>query len=447
MDWIRLSLRRLRDERVGTLGLVAFVLVTALAFGLAPRVLQQVSDGSLRSEVTSSASAERNLQLTRLIRFDEEVPTRVTDIPVDGAELEDEFPEVISDAIAERTWVVETPSWQVASGVPIATVVNLRIQEGAAERVRLVEGDLPTGRVASVVDDRPGVPPGSALVLVEAMMSSSAADKIGLVVGSTLLLGPDPLDPLSAGLSVGAAIKVVGTYELEDSIRPVLAGGCRCRRLAHPPALAERRVRVDHRAPRAGGVRVVHVPHPQPGASYALPVAVLRRSRAAGGLIAGRVRDRVAPARGHLPGQRPGSEPAGSRGTPERAAQPDARARGSMALRRGDPGGRGHRHGRGGVRDPWPRRARLVISPAAHPVDDPRSRRFDDPDPRRDAGRGRPADGARRRACRRRGHGRRAGRRQRTDRPGGGRGGRHRDAGAHRHRRGGDHRTAARARS
>lgn len=64
MAWLVAALRRLRVERVPTLGLVGLVLVTAFVAAVAPRAHDRGADEALQADVAAAPASVRNLQLS-----------------------------------------------------------------------------------------------------------------------------------------------------------------------------------------------------------------------------------------------------------------------------------------------------------------------------------------------------------------------------------------------
>ncbi len=216
MAWLVSSLRRLRDERIPALGLVALVLVTALVFALAPRLFERVADGALRSEVDGATSATRDLRLDRVGRIEAGAADPLSEVDAVGADLGSQLPAAVRSILADRVAVIDTPYWRIGAGVQTPSVVTLRIQEGVESRIRLVGGRLPTGATRTIPDPSPDARPGDALVVLEAAMSDAAAAAMGVPPGGRLLMSPDQSDVLAVGRSTRLAVDIVGTYRVTD---------------------------------------------------------------------------------------------------------------------------------------------------------------------------------------------------------------------------------------
>lgn len=213
---LRLTLRRLASERVAALGYALLVFATALAFAIAPRALEDVSNGALRQELAATASTERNLRIAELLRANA-LPLRQRDEVVEiGGDLRDRLPLLLQGLVTDQSFLVETPSWMVLEGTDVDSILSLRLQEGAEQRVTLVAGSPASGRVQYIEDPRPNAPPNQRAVVYEALMARSAAERMGVEPGERLLIQPGGHDPLMLGVNVGAELVITGLYEITD---------------------------------------------------------------------------------------------------------------------------------------------------------------------------------------------------------------------------------------
>ena len=227
-----LWLRRLADERTASLGLALLVFATALAAGLGPRLLERMSDEALQSELAAASSFERNTVIYETARPRALPLTELSDLREAGERLEGALPAEVRRLVHERSRLVETSIWHVIEGTDVNSLLRLRVHEGALERVRLVEGRLPTGTVLVEPDERPNAPPNQRAWVYEAILPASALDEMGAAVGDRLWLTVWLSDPLNLGQNVGAFVQVVGSYELADAgdefwIRDEAVGGWR----------------------------------------------------------------------------------------------------------------------------------------------------------------------------------------------------------------------------
>ncbi len=137
-----------------------------------------------------------------------------------GNQLEAGYPAPIPAIIASREVVIDTPLWHPSAGTALDAVLNLRIQQDVDPHIRLVAGRLPTGVSSTIPDPTPGADQASRLVVLETMMSSETAGRLGLAIGGQLILGPEPSDPLAANRGVRLAVTLVGTYDVSDPADP-----------------------------------------------------------------------------------------------------------------------------------------------------------------------------------------------------------------------------------
>jgi putative ABC transport system permease protein len=217
MGWIRLSLRRLRDDKAPTAGLVVLVLVTTLVAALAPRVLAGLADHAVRAAVDEAPAATRNLVLQRQQLFapgPPDDPLQLVDAT--GQSLEDGFPAGIRRLIAGRDAVVESGRFRLQKPTTDPAFIRFRIQEGIGDHVRYVQGRAPTATVERRSDVGPdklsGVP------VFETAVSTQTAEGFGIALGETLTLTGDPTDQLIGRTdnTVYALATITGIYEVPD---------------------------------------------------------------------------------------------------------------------------------------------------------------------------------------------------------------------------------------
>lgn len=218
MSWTLLALRRLRDDRAPTAGLVVLVLVTSLMAALAPRMLAGLADHAVRSAVESTPAATRNLVLQRVQVFapgPADDPLELVDAA--GTAFEQEFPTGVRRLIVGRDAVVESGRFRLQKATTDPAFVRLRIQEGINDHIRYVEGRPPTDAIERRNDVGPehlsGVP------VFETAISSRTADAFGIRLGETLTLTLDPTDRLGGFFlpeDVYAFATVTGIYEVPE---------------------------------------------------------------------------------------------------------------------------------------------------------------------------------------------------------------------------------------
>ncbi len=224
MAWLAMSLRRLRIDRVPTLGLLALVFATAFVFTLGPRLMVHVADEALRAEVAAAAPASRNIQLIQERRIGPSADDPLGAVDTAGADLEARVPPAVRDLFRDRVFTVDTPRWRVTSEIRTQSLATLRFQQAVEEHVRVVEGRLPTGATTLTVDPGPGPNPTAPRILYEGAISTDTADQTGLKVGDELSLALDATDPLTRGRFDRAAVKIVGTFEANDEAEPYWSG-------------------------------------------------------------------------------------------------------------------------------------------------------------------------------------------------------------------------------
>ena len=220
-----MSLRRLRGERTASIAFAGLVLVTAFVVAATPRILDRVSDDAFRTALASASPGAADVELVQERRIPASLPTPLASVANLTSDLESRLPPGIRSLVDARYHVAETPFWSVLTETPENSTVALRIQEGLEQNIRYVAGRSPTASVrqTSLAPAAGGAPLD--VVVFEAALAASSAAALGVSVGDTLLLAPDPYDPL-AGRSdapFGAtaegrlAIDVVGTWEPVDA--------------------------------------------------------------------------------------------------------------------------------------------------------------------------------------------------------------------------------------
>lgn len=220
MGWLSVSLRRLRDERVAAFGLIVLVFATALAFGLAPRLFERVSNDALQSELAQAVAPERNVEIDEVERSKTEVMQTGDDAVAAGDRLLAAFTAPLPSVINAKRYLVDTPLWTILSGTRVDGILDLRIQQDVQDHLHLVAGRFPSGRVRVVPDPRPGALPDQRAVAYEVAINQSAAEQLGIGPGSSLPLEPSHLDRLTVGVNLAAIADVVGIYTVPDPSNP-----------------------------------------------------------------------------------------------------------------------------------------------------------------------------------------------------------------------------------
>ena len=229
MSSFLVAIRRLRDERAAALGLAILVLVTALVFGLAPRLLDRAADGALRGVVDEAGAFARNIALIQERRL--EVPNDDPFGPVTetGDELLAEIPPSVQGLIGRTLPVVDSPRWSITAPTPDPSFIRYRVQPGAVDHLRFVAGGPPTAATTTIaVETPPRDPddpnPGSGqeeATVMEGAISAEASREIGMGLGDVIPLIVDTRDVLAGpGHEWQSAIRIVGIFEVIDETDP-----------------------------------------------------------------------------------------------------------------------------------------------------------------------------------------------------------------------------------
>lgn len=226
MSAFLVTLRRIREDRVPTLGVALVVLITATVFAVTPRLLDRVGDDAFRGVVRQATAFNRNIAL-----IEEQVPPpRSTDAPL--AEIDDEgerlvakMPASVQSLIASRSTVIDSQRWSLRIDTPDPTFVRFRIQPGADTRLHYVAGRAPTPAVTTVALPPPAQPtPGGdqqTAKILEVAIAEDAVRPIGHGLGETIMLRPDGRDPLvGSERSAIAGMKIVGLFKVDDPSDP-----------------------------------------------------------------------------------------------------------------------------------------------------------------------------------------------------------------------------------
>ena len=161
--WIGVALRRLRDDRAATAGLIVLVLVTAFLAALSPRVIARFADDAVRTQVAAAQPAARSIALIEhLLIGPGPADDPLSFVRAAGLQREQTFPAPVRSLIATRSAAVETGRFKVDKPTTDPAFARLRIQEGVDPYLRYVEGVPPTTTVTTRDDVGPtaldGVP-------------------------------------------------------------------------------------------------------------------------------------------------------------------------------------------------------------------------------------------------------------------------------------------------
>ncbi len=213
-----LFLRRLRLEPGPALALAGLVLATAFVFALGPRLLTATADDALRTTVAGYGVADRNLELveqTRICACDPAHPLAAAE--AEGDRLERTVPARLRSTIADRVMAIDSTRWSVVDPQHVQAVLTIRWEPRALDHVTFVDGRAPAATDRTAVVPAVGQFPAFTAPVIEAALVEESARDLGIGVGDTLLLRPDPRDPLArAAAPVGAAVEVVGIYRVPN---------------------------------------------------------------------------------------------------------------------------------------------------------------------------------------------------------------------------------------
>jgi len=225
MSAIRLLVGRLRQDHLPALLIMLLVFATALLAASAPRLFNRAADAGLRFEVADATAVERNLQLGRIT----EIPASPGEALGPVADVEDgiqaTLPASVRGVLSGESMYAETIDWRVLDRDPARPgFLTLHAQGDLDDRIRLVDGRLPSGETSSVVAPPPPAssvptPPGERQALLfEVALSTTTAEELGVGIGDRMDLIPDTDDPLVGpfGFPTPAAVEVVGLYEVVD---------------------------------------------------------------------------------------------------------------------------------------------------------------------------------------------------------------------------------------
>jgi putative ABC transport system permease protein len=222
--WLVAGLARWRDDRAVSLVVAALVLVSAIVVALTPRLLQRVADDALRSTVAAMPQPSRGIQLLASDRIAPDMSDPLARIVETGSQLEARLPARVRGLVTGRSLVVDTPRYLVVQeGSRTATIVTLRFEPGALERVRFTGGRAPAGGGEVLRDD----PSGDVRQVYEVALSAATARRIGVGVGDLMRLDPDTRDPTAVRFPVPAAARVVGIFVDPDPTDPAWFGDLR----------------------------------------------------------------------------------------------------------------------------------------------------------------------------------------------------------------------------
>jgi putative ABC transport system permease protein len=226
MASIVLAIRRFRDGRAAVIGLVLLVLVTAICAAAAPRLLDRAANDALRGEVRAAAALQRNIQLVQERRYETNGADLLGGVVEAGSDLEERMPADVQDLVTGRSYVIEGLRWTIENDTPDPSFLRMRIQEGIADRMSMVDGRAPTTTTRTITVDTPNAETGKIdktdIDVVEVALSVEALQATGLAVGDTIMLQPDTTDRLvgRGGPDLPGAVDVVGSFVARDPSDP-----------------------------------------------------------------------------------------------------------------------------------------------------------------------------------------------------------------------------------
>ncbi len=178
--WLGLTFRRLRDERSSAIAFFLLVLVSSLLAALAPRLLDRVADGTLRSELLAQPVAPRSIQL-----IEEQRINPSSDDPMGGAKdiastLHARLPPEVRAVVSDHAIVADSGRYTVTSKLNDPTTMRLRIQPGAETRIRMVAGRMPTDAIET-----------APAYTIEVAIAATSATALKAAIGDTVPLDLD----------------------------------------------------------------------------------------------------------------------------------------------------------------------------------------------------------------------------------------------------------------
>jgi putative ABC transport system permease protein len=205
-------LRRLRVELPLVSAVVAVVLVTSLVFAAMPRAFESMSGAGLRADVAAASVAERGLVATTGARLDPGSGDLQAVVDARGDAVQRALPGSVQSVIEHRASVVDSVRY-LFPDEPFKHLA-LRYQDGLERHLRVLAGRPPAPTSATVAAGS-----GTAPVL-EVAMSPKTAQALGVALGQTAVLGPDPADrliPTTGGPPPALGFRVVGLVQSLDA--------------------------------------------------------------------------------------------------------------------------------------------------------------------------------------------------------------------------------------
>ena len=230
MSSVLVAIRRLREERVPAIGFAVLVLVTAVVFGIAPRLVARVGDDALRGVVAEAGALSRNITFVEEEAFPSDPTAALKHVDEEGDRLDARIPAGVRSVIASRSTVVDSARFQVRAETTDPTFIRFRIQPGAEDRVRYVAGGPPSAAPREVelpADLGQYMPivvgpssPAIQVPVLQAAISTESAAALHKTVGDLVFLTLDSRDSIVGRSSGVVATEITGIFEVPDAADP-----------------------------------------------------------------------------------------------------------------------------------------------------------------------------------------------------------------------------------
>jgi hypothetical protein len=234
MSSILVALRRMREDRAPAIGLALLVLATATLFGIAPRLIDRVSDDALHGVVAAATPFNRNIALIQqqVLPSDPDQPLRL--IEERGDTLDTQMPDPVAALVAQRIVVIDSARFEIQGKTPDPSFFRFRIEPGATDRIHYVSGVAPTA-TSQTIDLPENLrtllpaedPPSTAAIpvhVLETAISSEAAHEIDRTTGDLVFLALDSHDTLAGRTPGVVAARITGVFEVNDANDPFWYG-------------------------------------------------------------------------------------------------------------------------------------------------------------------------------------------------------------------------------
>ncbi len=224
MDWILLSLRRLRDGVAPAVGLALIVAVTACAFAAVPRLRDTLGTDLLRTTVEQARPDQRPVTLVQQGRIAAGTDAPLATVERTGADLEERVPAEVARLVTERVDIVDSQRWTVVRDPSPDFTLRLREQSRAWDHLRLVDGRRPTGETRTIPPAPDAAEGTLAATAFEVAISTETARVFGVGAGDRIDLAPEPADVRTSRPTNRLAADVVGVFEVTDLGAPYWSG-------------------------------------------------------------------------------------------------------------------------------------------------------------------------------------------------------------------------------